>query len=578
MGIICNITIAAAFTLFGASLAFADDVYITQCGSGTYGSAGVCSTTTEGSGASCSDAHSAAWFNSNATGGNTYHLCGTFTGAPGSTMLTPHSGSAGNPLVILFEQGTVLQAPYWGANGAIYINGMSYVTVDGDYTGTTPCGYIGPPGQGTEVACNGIIMNTANGTPAAGSSGNPCSDGWPGYSYQKASAGVVVTGTTTGIEIKNLQVKQIYMNDGSASCATDNTGVSTVDIQVLGAPTDVSVRNCELSDAGWGLIASGLSGGSGLSFYNNYIHAHDWHLGLGSSVVYNNIYVYNNEITDWTNWGYPSSTYHQDGIIVNPYQTTPGPTMTPFIYNNYIHGALVGGSPTAFIFCTYAPGCGTGIGAACQIFNNVLQMTVNSGSFIWLGGSASSNQNTGQHQVLNNTLIGTSYSSQCVWYGTDIIIENNIFSNMFYPAFQAGSDLALGSVLSVSDYNDFNLSNTKSSSPPAVFSTPTLTISPYTAGQYFSMSQWQGLGYDAHSITSNPNLGANFVPNSGSGLIGAGANLTSLCSTIPQLCYDAAGNARPSGAAWDIGAYQNAVSAPASVPAAPSNFRLVPPN
>jgi hypothetical protein len=33
-------------------------------------------------------------------------------------------------------------------------------------------------------------------------------------------------------------------------------------------------------------------------------------------------------------------------------------------------------------------------------------------------------------------------------------------------------------------------------------------------------------------------------------------NLTSLCSTITPLCYDANGVARPASGAWDIGAYQ----------------------
>src|SRR5271157_3872247 len=123
--------------LFLTSLALGSDIYITQNTSGS------------DSGADCTNAHSAAWFNANGVGGNTYHLCGTFTGTAGSTMLTPPSGSAGNVLTVLFESGAVLTSPAWGSTsaGAITLSSSSYVTIDG----------------GT----NGVIQNSANGTGLA---------------------------------------------------------------------------------------------------------------------------------------------------------------------------------------------------------------------------------------------------------------------------------------------------------------------------------------------------------------------------------------------------------------------------
>lgn len=644
-----SIIIVLCLVFFGASLAHAGDIYISQCGTGTYGSGGSCATTAQGSGSSCTDAHSASWFNSNAAGGNTYHLCGTFIGAPGSTMLTPPSGSAGKVLNILFEKGASLQSPRWGSNGAIYLNAVSYITIDGSYNGTA-CGYIGPPGQGKEVACNGVIENTANGSPAAGTSGNSCSDGWSGYAYNASSEGIEVN-NSSNIEIKNLAIRHIYMNDGASSCLTDAGGQGTVDIYIEGTLKNVNVDHCELADARMG-IATSNSTIDGANFYNNYIHSHDWGIAPGATVSESGLNIYNNEITDWTAWGYPD-TYHQDGIIINNYQTTPGPTGQPNIYNNYIHGALVGASPTAFIFCTtgslaynvagkvtsgtftagetmkqgttaqgifegYSSG-GLEIGAvyqspttqvntstpwvgqtsgatftpsgiptpagtadACAIFNNVLvETSANSGSFIWL------NMNTGQHQIYNNTMVysnGGGFGNGCVWDGTNIKVENNIFDHVTWSAFQAEQSKSLSQVLAVSDYNDIYLSNTLGPYGNSWFGTTTLQIPPYTPGAFLSQSQWQGLGYDKNSITSPSSLQSNFQPSSTSKLIKAGVNLSSLCvengGALPNaFCSDAAGNPRPTGTTpWDIGAYQYAGTASGAAIPAPSNLRIKPSN
>ena len=88
-----------------ASVAYAGDIYIAQSATGS------------DSGTDCANAHSAPWFNANATGGNTYHLCGTFTGTAGSTMLTPpNSGSSGNIVTILNVGNTIITAYQPGNN------------------------------------------------------------------------------------------------------------------------------------------------------------------------------------------------------------------------------------------------------------------------------------------------------------------------------------------------------------------------------------------------------------------------------------------------------------------------------
>src|SRR5258708_23135164 len=130
--------------LFALPAMAASDIYISQSGTGN--------------GTSCGSPLSAAWFNTAAnwgTGsgqigpGKTVHLCGTFTGTAGSTMLTAHgSGTSGNPITILFEPGAVLTAPYWSSTGGLVLSGQSWIVVNGDIGGGR----------------QGIIQSTDNGS------------------------------------------------------------------------------------------------------------------------------------------------------------------------------------------------------------------------------------------------------------------------------------------------------------------------------------------------------------------------------------------------------------------------------
>src|SRR5215470_16154049 len=103
-----------------APMAAANDVYIAQNASGS------------GDGASCASAKAVSYFNNSNNWSSTasgmiigpdtvVHLCGTFTGAAGSTMLTfQGNGTSGHPITLLFENGAVLTAPYWSTStGAI---------------------------------------------------------------------------------------------------------------------------------------------------------------------------------------------------------------------------------------------------------------------------------------------------------------------------------------------------------------------------------------------------------------------------------------------------------------------------
>jgi len=81
-----------------------------------------------------------------------------------------------------------------------------------------------------------------------------------------------------------------------------------------------------------------------------------------------------------------------------------------------------------------------------------------------------------------------------------------------------------------------------------------------------SLAAWKtSTGFDAHSISVNPNLTALFALGSGSPAIGSGTNLWSLgivgLRTGAPQSFGAGGScgtgclARPSSGAWDMGAY-----------------------
>lgn len=490
----------ALILLLMSHSALAGDVYITPTASGG------------DTGANCANAHSASWFNSNATGGNTYHLCGAFTGTANTTMLTPASGSAGNPLIILFESGADLTSPQWSTNGAIYINGKNYVTVDG----------------GT----NGVIENTANGT---------------GLAHNTSSSGIAIMGASSNIEIKNLTIRNIYQKKGSSS---NGTGLD-ISVGQAGNPslTNIFIHDNTLS-AGYGGISFTLdANGSGYHVYNNTISDACHHIAMSENSgphTYSDILIYGNNVTNWDNWVSPADGCHTDGIIIFG---APGSTMPVSVYNNYLHGDIqptssADASPTAFVFCTYGA---ASPGPVCTIYNNVIanvgdaqDPSGHNNVLIWLKDGRPGNS------VYNNTLVGLTTSE-----GTAIRFETSTTTATLR------NNIVTGFKLFVDSYDDPTTQATSNNND----------FNGYTSGGWFyaatiggsagfyTLSQWKAAGMDANSTTGDPKLDANYKLQAGSAAISEATNLTPLA--ILPLDSDKAGTARPSGSTpWDAGTYQ----------------------
>jgi hypothetical protein len=140
--------------------------------------------------------------------------------------------------------------------------------------------------------------------------------------------------------------------------------------------------------------------------------------------------------------------------------------------------------------------------------------------------------------LFNNTIIdagGTGNNAyNCVnFYGTGWTTKNNIEMGCGTYIYQQGS------ALTATNNNYYG-----AASPQWIWRSSFLS----------TVASWQSsCNCDSSSITTNPNLNSNYVPNPGSPVIGAGVNLTSL--GIAALNSDKAGNPRPNSGAWTIGAY-----------------------
>ena len=447
------------------------------------------------------------WVNANPVGtqigpGTTVHLCGTFNASAGASgFLTFHgSGTSGDPITLRFEPGAALQAGYWGKGGAIASTGQSYIIIDG----------------GT----NGLIQATANGTAQAN---------------QNDGVGIALS-KCNNCEVRNLTIANMYVH---TSDLTDSLGGGTVAIQYADG-NNVAIHDNTIHDANICALYGFSKPNANVAIYGNTIYNCNGSIIVGSTLTgatISGVSIRRNTIHDSVNWDDTADNNHHDGIHV--WAVHDGSSWANVqICNNYIYGDW-GIHTTGLVFIE-ANGGGSGSGFNA-IYNNVLSQT-NAASHVAANGAISL-QGDGWY-ILNNAFINDSNAgggggAVQADSGNGVTMENNVLiSPSTALNFPAGTSISAG------DFNDyFNVGK---------------TISYYIGGNTYNTlaDLTAATGLDKHSIASNPNLSSTGVPFSGSVLIGAGANLTSLCGTFTSLCVDAAGVARPAAGAWDIGAYQ----------------------
>jgi hypothetical protein len=491
-------------------------------------------------GADCADALSYTFFNSASNWGSgssqigpgtTVHLCGTITAAAGATGLTfKGSGSSGSPVTLLFENGAILQAPYWsggGSNlgGGVVMSGVSFVTVDG----------------GT----NGLLRATLNGTPGGACPGGTCSspanDG-NGAMFQNC----------TNCTIQNLEIANIYLR----TSLSDEASAGSVGCRAIskeGSCVNCTIKNNKIHGAS-SLIEYDLPSGandSNLVVSNNEMYdtsaGIDVAQGNGNSGTLSSFSFFGNHVHDFATWNDSGSSYnfHHDGVHIYTYTS---PLSNVSIYSNLWDGNL--GNGTSWIYYEqYASGTGS-----MNVFNNVVNSYATAINGAGGARAIEVEGNALNVKIYNNTIIGVNQS------GT---IMSGIYRNGSTAAIDLRNNtiggnlealLEGGAISTSSNNNDYDFSGGSS-----------ITVGAGYAANNFSA--WQSsCGCDSASIPLAASLSSNFNPNSGSPLIGAAQNLTS--QGIAALERDYKGAARPQSGAWDIGAVQ--VSQSGSAPPAPT--------
>lgn len=396
----------ALASLAGVASASAKDFYIAGNSSRTSG------------GTSCSNALSVAWFNNPASwgsgsnqisAGTTVYLCGVFIGHPGEEYLTLHgSGTASNPIVIKFMPGAVLTAPYWGGAGAIHMDGLSHIVIDG----------------GT----NGTIENTANGT---------------GRAYRQNSIAVHAAGCTS-CTVQNLIIQNLYVR----TSASDFGASHSVNCVYWLNSDNFTINHLTCHDASWAVAGNG----NNFTFENSDIYHVDHGLASGVSGTMGNYSIHNNHFHDFANWDSPNDTYHHDGIHI--WGQGGGRFSGGAIYNNTFDGDF-GVNVTGHIFLQDSV---SHVAVYNNVFSTPANRTINS---LWFaasstnlpGGPATGNSaynnsiNAGGHRAgsalfvasqlsftaVNNVLAGGSSNITIQGGGTrsSTGINNNIYRDLF---------------------------------------------------------------------------------------------------------------------------------------------------
>lgn len=453
------------------------------------------------------------WNATTLAAGDISWVCGPFTGSAGQTLLTFHNGgTVGNNVVLNFDTTADMAAPYWGGSGSGAINvTVSNVTIDGKGAG--------------------VIENTANGTSLAN---------------QQPSSAIYLSGTAN-VTVQNLTISNICQHTSNTdTVACNNGGNNDHAIKIINGATGLVIQGNTIHDAQNCIEFNGNSGDT-VTIQQNTISRCNW--GIGGFGLSSTFIVTGNDIScvagGACNWGTTADTFHDNGIILFPQS---GNMSGVVISNNYFHdiGGTTGSSGTETGHIFFDPG-GTGNVPNAQIFNNVLVTTASgvgpTNGYITDAGSGTA--------MYNNVISGTGA------HGIDSVtsptIKNNIITGM-----QVGIYLNTGFTGVSSNFNDFFGLTGNGSGIMCVNSGSTC---------YASVAAWHtAQGFDTNSIITAPNLTAAYVPNSGSPVIGTGTNLTSLGIAgldvgAPQTfgASYACGTgcvARPSSAAWDIGAYQ----------------------
>jgi hypothetical protein len=537
--IISVVTVAAA-SLLSVAAANAKVFYVAQNASRS-----------NAGGTGCSDALSAAWFSNSASwgtashqisAGTTVYLCGVFHGSAGQELLTVRgSGSAGSPITIKFLTGTVLSAPHWSGNGAIHMDGVSDIVVDG----------------GT----NGVIENTANGT---------------GRAYHQNSVAVHAAGCN-GCTVQNLTIQNLYVR----TSASDTAPSHSINCVYWHGSNSLTINRVTCHDASWAIAGDG----NNFTLANSDIYHVDHGVASGAVGAASNYTIHNNHFHDFANWDSPNNTYHHDAIHI--WGQNGGKVSGGAIYNNTFDGDF-GVNVTAHVYLQDSI-------SHFAVYNNVFSTPSNrvihalwfaAGSTTSLpGGSATGNSaynnsiNAGGHHsgtalfvesqllftAVNNILAGGQSNITIQGGGTrsSTGINNNVYRDLFAEfgdtntfGFSGGNYYTLAKWQAVC-HCDFasklitGAQTTAFSSVTGPAGSTTVAAASVTSPDAVAASDSVNLAVVATPTTKDPELELLASVGQGNGL-----NLIDIAvDALAPLALDLSGASRPASGPWNVGPF-----------------------
>jgi len=517
----------SAGVFLGSNAALANDIYIAQTAAGA------------NNGQDCADADSIAFFNkasdwgtgANQIGpGTVVYLCGTIT----TGLQINGSGTSGNVIEVLWTTGARISVAY---GQIINLNGSyGYLLFDGgaacgpgtscdsvELANTT--GYA--PGQA------GIIEATANGSGLANQ--NTSTQAFYGCNG------------CHDIEIRNLIVRNLYQHtttsDGTSSADTGDFTFQCPEGNSGCASGTISIHDSTVHDNG-NAISLQRTNSVTFNVYHIDFYHNNWAMensGNGTRTLN----FHDNHCHDASNWDTSNDAFHHN--CVHNYMNVPSDSLAINFYNNLSNGNW--GSCCTTDTMLYVE---TDNPNNFNVFNNVcVQYAGNTAPCIQLGAT------TGL--LANNTAIGVTPAANTEAfevYGANLTVENNAASG--YGQFIV---VAPGTTFAAFNYNQWGTTEGNGNSPWQYGSTGANTFPTWKTTCACDSS-----GGNPSSLGVN----ASGVPQLGSSVIGAGANLTSLGIAALDSGTSAGGTVtpvgRPATGAWDVGAYPFSTSVAPNAP------------
>jgi len=175
-----------------------------------------------------------------------------------------------------------------------------------------------------------------------------------------------------------------------------------------------------------------------------------------------------------------------------------------------------------------------------EIFNNLIYNNHATGIAMYQidGGDASKN-----NKVFNNTIIQPSDGRWCI-ISVNGSTGNTIYNNILINHHSFRGSIAIDAASSTGFISDYNILVNR--------------LSNDDGNSNMTLSQWQSLGYDLHSMIADPenqifvdHSNSNFHLLQNSQAVDAGTNLV-----LPTVFEDLDNISRPQGSGFDIGAYE----------------------